>query len=213
MPSQRMSQKFYILLRLIILNCCLLKLFPNLFTQVRNVWDKFKPNVTNSWLLANGLDINNLPPLKYNHGTDQTLISHEDRNKVIRQEIWQIYTRYKWITPREPLPSKMVYYKEHFLRFSKLGFITRPRYLDTFLSNALRVAIGKLRISSHQLEIENGRANRVPREERLCTLCHIEIEDEYDFTCKCPTYAEIRAEYQDVLGPSPTLSKLLDTRM
>ena len=73
------------------------------------------------------------------------------------------------------------------------------------------MAIGQLRISSHQLEIENGRANRVPREERLCRLCHIEIEDEYHFTCKCPTYAEIRAEYQDILGPSPTLSKLLDT--
>ena len=121
-----------------------------------------------SWLLANDIDINNLPPLKYNHGIDQTPISHEDRNKVIRQEIWQIYTRYKWITPREPLPSKMSYYKEHFLHFSKLGFITRPSYLDTFLSNALRVAIGQLRISSHQLEIENGRTNRVPREERLC---------------------------------------------
>ena len=32
-----------------------------------------------------GIDINNLPPLKYNHGTDQTLISHEDHNKVIHQ--------------------------------------------------------------------------------------------------------------------------------
>ena len=97
------------------------------------------------------------------------------------------------------------------MHFSQLGFITRPKYLDTFLSNALRVAIGQLRTSSHQLEIENGRTNRVPREERLCRLCYIEIEDEYHFTCKCPTYAEIRAKYQDILGPSPTLSKVLDT--
>ena len=37
------------------------------------------------------------------------------------------------------------------------------------------------------------------------------IEDEYHFTCKCPSYAEIRAKYQDILGPSPTLSKVLDT--
>ena len=65
-----------------------------------------------SWLLANDIDINNLPPLKYNHGIDETLMSYEDRNKMIRQEIWQIYTRFKWITPREPLPSKMLYYKE-----------------------------------------------------------------------------------------------------
>ena len=25
----------------------------------------------------------------------------------------KIYTRYKWINPLEPLPSKMVYYNEH----------------------------------------------------------------------------------------------------
>ena len=77
-----------------------------------------------SWLLAKGPDINNLPPLRYNHATDNTLISHEDYNKVIRQEIWPIYIRYKWITPLEPLPSKMLYYKEHPMLFSKLGFIT-----------------------------------------------------------------------------------------
>ena len=44
--------------------------------------------MTVSWLLANGVDINNLPPLRYNHAIDNTLISHEDRNKGIHQEIW-----------------------------------------------------------------------------------------------------------------------------
>ena len=105
----------------------------------------------------------------------------------------------------------MVYYKKHFMHFCKLGFITRPKYLDTFLPNALRGAIGQLRISSHQLEIENGRTNKVPREKMRCRLCHIKIVDEYHVTCKCPSYAEIRAKYKDILGPSPTLSKLLDT--
>ena len=96
------------------------------------------------------------------------------------------------------------------MHFSNLGFITPPKYLDAFLPNALKVAIGQLRISSHQLEIDNGRTNRVSREERICRLCHIEIEDEYRFTCKCPTYVEIMAKYRDILGSSPTLPKLLD---
>ena len=95
--------------------------------------------------------------------------------------------------------------------FFKLGFFIQPKYLDTFLPNASRVAIGQLRVSSHQLEIENGRANGVLKEGRICRLCYIEIDDEHHFTCKCPTYVEIRAKYQDILGPSPTLSKLLDT--
>ena len=44
---------------------------------------------TNLWL--------NHTMVGYNHTSDNTLISHENRNKVIRQEIWQIYTRCKWI--------------------------------------------------------------------------------------------------------------------
>ena len=64
------------------------------------------------------------------------------------------------------------------MHFSKLGFIIGPKSLDTFLPNALRVAIGQLRVSSCQLEIENDCANGVPREERVCRLCHMEIEDE-----------------------------------
>ena len=31
------------------------------------------------------------------------------------------------------------------------------------------------------------------------------------FTCKCPTYTEIRAKYRDILGSSPTLPTLLNT--
>ena len=36
-------------------------------------------------------------------------------------------------------------------------------------------------------------------------VCH--VTREYHFTCECPTYAEIRAKYQALLGPSPTLFK------
>ena len=105
----------------------------------------------------------------------------------------------------------MLYYKEHFTHFSNFGFIIRPKYQDTFIPDALRVATGELGVSSHQIEVQNGRANGVPREERICRLCHIEIEDEYHFTCKCPTQVEIREQYQDILRPSSSLSKLLDT--
>ena len=95
--------------------------------------------------------------------------------------------------------------------FFKLVFITQPKYLDTFLSNALRVAIGQLRISSHQRGIENGPTNRVPKEEWIRRLCHIEIEDEYHFTCKCHEHqvSNLRHDKGKIprhIGPSPTLS-------
>ena len=61
---------------------------------------------------------------------------------------------------------------------SKLGFIVRPKYVDTFLPNAFRVDIGHFRVSFHQLEIENGHANGVPIEERIRRLHYINlIED------------------------------------
>ena len=78
------------------------------------------------------------------------------------------------------------------MHFTKLGFIIQPKYLDTFLPKAQMVVIGWLRVSYCQIEIENGCANGVLKEERICRLCHIEIEDEYHFTCKCLAYVEIR---------------------
>ena len=83
---------------------------------------------------------------------------------MIHEEIWQIYTRHRLINPLESLPSKMLYYQEHFMHFSKLGFIIQPKDLNMFLPNALRVGIGQLRVSYHQFEIENGHG--VPRGER-----------------------------------------------
>ena len=50
--------------------------------------------------------------------------------------------------PIRATPSKMLYYKEHFMQFFKLGFIIRPKYLDTFLLNAIRVALGQPRVRS-----------------------------------------------------------------
>ena len=58
----------------------------------------------------------------------------------------------------------------------------------------------------------NGHINGIPREGRICRVCHIEIKDEYHFTCKSPTYAEIREKYQDILGSSHTLPKLLNIK-
>ncbi|MCO5548634.1 hypothetical protein L7F22_002094 [Adiantum nelumboides] len=89
----------------------------------------------------------------------------------------------------------MAYYREHFLMLTEDRFIQRPRYMDTYLPDGMRVAIGQLRVSSHQLEIESGRAARIPREARICRLCRQEVECESHFLCRCPHYMEIRSRY------------------
>ena len=45
----------------------------------------------------------------------------------------------------------------------------------------------------------------------MCRLCHLEIEDEEHFTSRYPTYSGIRENYEDILGPSPTLSQVFNT--
>ena len=46
-------------------------------------------------------------------------------------------------------------------------------------------------ISDHSLEIEKGRYNKTPREERLCKNCGV-IEDKAHFILKCKVNQNLR---------------------
>ncbi len=56
------------------------------------------------------------------------------------------------------------------------------------------MALSRLRLSSHCLNIEVGRYHpRVPRHRRYCTQCNtLDIEDEYHFILICSKYRQIR---------------------
>ena len=64
--------------------------------------------------------------------------------------------------------------------------------MQQYVPHHLRVAIGQLRVSSHQLEIERGRARGIPREDRACPVCQTEVETEEHFMLRCPAYSELR---------------------
>ena len=56
---------------------------------------------------------------------------------------------------------------------------------DTWKKNFKnRQLIAKFRTSDHCLQIETGRYNNIPRQQRLCTTCNI-LEDEYHFFLNC----------------------------
>ena len=70
-------------------------------------------------------------------------------------------------------------------------------YLNTIVVPKFRIALSKLRMSSHRLEIECGRwskPNRVPLNERLCRHCGV-LEDEYHFVIECKLYNNLRNQY------------------
>ena len=59
----------------------------------------------------------------------------------------------------------------------------------------------KLRLSNHKLAIETGRYSRPFKKpaERICSICKIEMEDEYHFLNICPAYQENRCSLLDYL--------------
>jgi hypothetical protein len=70
-------------------------------------------------------------------------------------------------------------------------------YLNVLPCN-LRYYITRLRLSAHSLRIQTGRyaRNHVPRHERYCKLCNsLDIEDEFHFVCKCPSFTDLRVKY------------------
>ena len=61
----------------------------------------------------------------------------------------------------------------------------------------LRKAVSKIRCSSHSLEIEKGRHNGTPREERICKNCQNgTIENEEHFLINCSTYQPLRDHFR-----------------
>ena len=84
----------------------------------------------------------------------------------------------------------------------KLLFLKQTKEIHNFESY-LRInnfenrrAITKLRTSSHKLEIETGRWNKIPRDQRICKNCILnKIEDENHLLFECQMYATDRNEF------------------
>ncbi|MCO5611537.1 hypothetical protein L7F22_065790 [Adiantum nelumboides] len=135
--------------------------------------------------------------LIYGRETLAPLIAHLF-NRALAEgfpEIWHTYIQRTWVDPGLELPSKMLHYREHFLQLSEQGFIEIPLYMQRYMPHHLRVVIGQLRVSSHQLEIERGRARGLPRDERICPICHTEVESEEHFMVRCPAYSALRVQF------------------
>ena len=74
----------------------------------------------------------------------------------------------------------------------KDDYSSRP-YLVLTRKSPSRKALVRFRISSHQLRIETGRYEKIPRDERICYFCTgNKIEDENHFLLDCKAYSQIR---------------------
>ena len=69
-------------------------------------------------------------------------------------------------------------------------------YLSEVKNTKHRMALTKLRLSGHTLEIERGRYNNTQQEDRHCAYCKAlgstQVEDEKHFLLHCPMSKELR---------------------
>ena len=135
----------------------------------------------------------------------------------------------------KPIPSKkfrvqtiLEGIKKHFVdcweyeksNSSKLSFyntvkskFARETYLDVIKGFSRRYSTTKMRISSHDLEIERGRYNNTPRDKRTCHWCKVSlgseiIEDEKHVLHICDLYADLRTKLITNLNKSPTIQSI-----
>ena len=93
---------------------------------------------------------------------------------IIRQRIFDMHYQrwYSEINNSNRLMSYCIFKHEFVLE----------KYLNLQFENKYKVALTRFRTSSHDLFIETGRYENVPRNQRLCKFCNIkQIEDEYHF--------------------------------
>ena len=69
-------------------------------------------------------------------------------------------------------------------------------YLNQLHNVKYRHILAKLRLSSHKLNIEIGRHNKIDRQDRKCIRCNLnDIEDEFHIVLICPDYINSRNAY------------------
>ena len=82
-------------------------------------------------------------------------------------------------------------------------------YLNSLLDKKFRISLSKFRLSSHNLAIETGHYESIPRNERKCIFCSLNVvESEYHLLLVCPFYIELRRKYfKPYFCHWPTLNK------
>ena len=88
-------------------------------------------------------------------------------------------------------------------------------YLCLHIPYRLRSSLAKLRIGNHVLEIEQGRHQNLPVNQRICKLCasidENYVEDEYHVILQCPFYDELRTIYLDIKQKPVNLHTFIST--
>ena len=84
----------------------------------------------------------------------------------------------------------------------------REKYLSDVANTHHRRALALFRTGSHWLPVQTLRPARVPRADRLCSLCSLrQVGDEHHALFVCPAMADLRRRYADVFDHVQTVAE------
>ena len=110
-------------------------------------------------------------------------------DRVTVKSIKSSYIKY-WGTKVISNTGRLEFYKKIKKDFGFEDYLTLPTFKE-------RKTINKLRCSNHGLEIEKGRHQKTPREDRKCKLCSSgNIETEEHFIFHCNLYDNLKTNYE-----------------
>lgn len=101
------------------------------------------------------------------------------------------------------LPTKLQFYREPFLRLLENRFIVSPGYTHRHMSHAMQIVIRRLRVSSHRIRIESGRAMGT---HGFVIYRTREVETEEHYMFRCPPYYAIHGRFHLFLDGFGSLS-------
>ena len=135
-------------------------------------------NIEN-WTIEKLMNLFNMTDLPGSLSLFKIKVNKNITDKII--PFWEGYQKNK-------TPSRMKFYNEIKTHFAFENYLDQPNF-------SLRKIITKLRCSDHTLEIEKGRHNKIPREERVCKVCDCEeTETEENFLIKCKFYEKLKSK-------------------
>ena len=99
--------------------------------------------------------------------------------------------------------SMMKYYRD----LVDIG--NKPMIYSSYMNDSHRKTITRWRLSNHKLQVELGRYNNTPREDRKCTRCNL-LEDEYHAMFVCPNFHHLRVKHIDTMIKYTSVRSMLN---
>lgn len=128
-------------------------------------------------------------------------IYHQRINDVFVHELYSAFD----VSP------KCYLYKHIVDNFCTQFYLTKP------VNHKFKKFLSQFRMQCHSLNIESGRYNNIPRNQRTCSLttCSLcdknDVEDGVHFVLLCPAYSELREKYINIyFYHRPSVHKFID---